>query len=267
MVNASTDDHHEESGPLLSKQVEEDGSKRSCNDKGNQPKKGKVDAAPDLRDLSVEVGNGLTAERLSLGHGNVVGEPRTREQWDSGLFGCLYEFCSSESEVCFLGSRAPCVLYGSNAEGLISGPQTFRNHCWLYCGLCLIGNTCFFLCLHPCKLPWLWLRLAPRLSFLPCLCLAPCFSFPNRSALRRKFNLEGGCEALNRSCGCCGSCLEDEVQREQCESACDLTTHVFCHQCALCQEGHEIRRRILHPGFNSQPLMEMIPPEEQTMSH
>lgn len=76
---------------------------------------------------------------------------------------------------------------------------------------------------------------------------------------------QGSCEALNRSCGCCGSFLEDEVQREQCESVCDLATHVFCHVCALCQEGRELRRRAPHPGFNAQPVLVMIPPEEQNM--
>ncbi|KAJ6392572.1 hypothetical protein OIU84_026818 [Salix udensis] len=44
----------------------------------------------------------------------------------------------------------------------------------------------------------------------------------------------GSCEALDRSCGCCGSFVEDDLQREQCESACDFATHVFCHPCALC---------------------------------
>ncbi|GKV12248.1 hypothetical protein SLEP1_g23420 [Rubroshorea leprosula] len=243
MSNTGTDDHHEESSPLLSKQVEEDGSKESCNDKGNRPKEGKVDAASDLSNLSVGVRYSWAPEGLPLGHANVA-----RGQWGSCLFACLGrndEYCCSDLEVCIVGSTAPCVLYGSNAEGLISGPQTFRNHCLLYCGLCLIGIPCF--------------SLGNR------LCLPSCFSFPNRSALRRKFNLEGSCEALSRSCGCCGSCLEDDVQREHCESVCDLATHVFCHQCALCQEGRESRRRILHPGFNFQPLLAMIPPGKQTM--
>ncbi|RYR50890.1 hypothetical protein Ahy_A06g025894 [Arachis hypogaea] len=77
---------------------------------------------------------------------------------------------------------------------------------------------------------------------------------------------KGSSEALNRSCGgCCGSFLEDEVQREQCETAFDLATHVFCHACALCQEGRELRRRLPHPGFNAQPVLVMIPPMEQSM--
>lgn len=76
---------------------------------------------------------------------------------------------------------------------------------------------------------------------------------------------QGSCEALDRSCGCCGSFLDDEVQREQCESACDFATHVFCHVCALCQEARELRRRQPHPGFNAHPVLVMIPPAEQSM--
>ncbi|XP_021903767.1 cell number regulator 8, partial [Carica papaya] len=141
-----------------------------------------------------------------------------------------------------LGSVAPCVLYGSNVERLGSAPGTFSNHCLPYSGLYMIGN-----------------------SFFGWNCLAPWFSYPTRTAIRRKFNLEGSCEALNRSCGCCGSCAEDELQREQCETACDFMTHVLCHSCALCQEGRELRRRLPHPGFNAQPVLVMIPPGEQMM--
>ena len=80
------------------------------------------------------------------------------------------------------------------------------------------------------------------------------------------FGKQGSCEALNRSCGCCGSFLEDDLQREQCQLACDMATHVFCHVCALCQEARELRRRLPHPGFNAQPVLAMIPPAEQSMA-
>ena len=76
---------------------------------------------------------------------------------------------------------------------------------------------------------------------------------------------QGTCETLAAHYGSCGSCVEDEVQREQCETACDFATHVFCHPCSLCQEGREIRRRLPHPGFNAPPALFMIPPGEQTM--
>lgn len=66
-----------------------------------------------------------------------------------------------------LGSFAPCVLYGSNVERLGLGPGTFANHCLPYSGLYLLGNSLF---------GW--------------NCMAPCFSYPSRTAIRRKFNLE-----------------------------------------------------------------------------
>ena len=60
--------------------------------------------------------------------------------------------------------------------------------------------------------------------------------------------------------------MGDDVQREQCESACDLATHLFCHVCSLCQEGRELRRRVPHPGFNGRPMLVMLPPSEQKMA-
>ncbi|KDP29093.1 hypothetical protein JCGZ_16482 [Jatropha curcas] len=242
-ANLNNTSDREESSPLLNKSHQE-------NDK--KPTKltdTKVAASPAEKSAAPELGQpeyGWTANGLPLGHGSVVGEPMGRAQWDSSLFACLGrndEFCSSDLEVCLLGSVAPCVLYGSNAERLGSSPGTFANHCLPYTGLYLIGN-----------------------SFFGWNCLAPWFSYPSRMAIRRRFNLEGSCEALNRSCSCCGSCVEDELQREHCESACDFATHVFCHPCALCQEGREIRRRVPHPGFNAQPVLVMMPPGEQGMA-
>lgn len=187
---------------------------------------------------------GWTADGLPIRY-SVTGEA-ARSQWDSSLFACLGrndEFCSSDLEVCLLGSVAPCVLYGSNVERMGSSPGAFANHCLPYTGLFVIGNSLF---------GW--------------NCLAPWFSYPTRTAIRRKFNLEGSCEALARSCGCCGDLIEDEGQREQCESACDMGTHVFCHPCAVCQEAREVRRRLPHPGFSApQPVLVMVPPGHQTM--
>lgn len=230
--NSNESNSHEESSPLLSNQVE------GVESIAEKPLK----ASPAEKSQAAE---GWTADGLPLGHGSVVGEPIGRTQWDSGLFSCLGrndEFCSSDLEVCLLGSVAPCVLYGSNVERLGSSPGTFANHCLPYSGLYLLGN-----------------------FFFGGNLLAPWFSYTSRSAIRRKFNLEGSCEALNRSCGCCGSFVEDEWQREQCETACDFATHIFCHTCALCQEGREVRRRLPHPGFNAQPVLVMIPPSEQSM--
>ncbi|KAG2690225.1 hypothetical protein I3760_09G177500 [Carya illinoinensis] len=248
--NNNNNVNYEESSPLLSKQVvegvEDDVKKAS---KPIDAKDEKVTVSPAAKAPAPVPGNlggyGWTANGLPLGHGSVVGEPMGRTQWNSSIFACLGrndEFCSSDLEVCLLGSVAPCVLYGGNVERLGSSPGTFGSRCLSYSGLYLIGNSIF------------------GGNFL-----APWFSYTSRTAIRRMFNLEGSCEALHRSCGCCGSLLEDEVQREQCESACDFATHVFCHVCALCQEGRELRRRLPHPGFNARPFLVMIPPGEQTM--
>lgn len=239
--NLNNNFNGEESSPLLSKSFQDEDKK--------PPTKAPIADAPVEKPAPPQLGQpeyGWTANGLPLSHGSVVGEPMGRAQWHSSLGACLGrndEFCSSDLEVCLLGSVAPCVLYGSNVERLGSTPGTFTNHCLPYTGLYLIGN-----------------------SFFGWNCLAPWFSYPSRTAMRRRFNLEGSCEALNRSCGCCGSCVEDEMQREHCESACDFATHVFCHLCALCQEGREIRRRVPHPGFNAQPVLVMMPPGEQAMA-
>ncbi|XWS59704.1 hypothetical protein CRYUN_Cryun08bG0144700 [Craigia yunnanensis] len=240
--NGRNNNDREESSPLLSKQVVEEDNTKKLYGKKSKEATTEVAASPEV---CTGVGFGWTADGLPLVHGSVVGESMGRSQWDSSLLACLGrndEFCSSDIEVCLLGSMAPCVLYGSNVERLGSAPGTFTNHCLPYSGLYLIGN-----------------------SFFGWNCLAPWFSYPTRAAIRQKFNLEGTFEALNRSCGCCGSCVEDDVEREQCESACDFATHVFCHACALCQEGRELRRRLPHPGFSAQPVLVMIPPGEQTM--
>ncbi|CAJ2632644.1 unnamed protein product [Trifolium pratense] len=224
--------HEEESSPLLHQQQQQQPPKAEQQQQTQQPPF-----------------HGWTADGLPMGHGSVMGQPIPRSQWSSSVCACLGQsdhFCSSDLEVCLLGSVAPCVLYGTNVERLGSNPEsnpgTFANHCLHYSGLYVIGNSC-------CG----WNALAPW------------FSYTSRTAIRRRFNLEGSCEALNRSCGCCGSFLEDEVKREQNELVCDLATHVFCHLCALCQEGRELRRRVPHPGFNVQPVLVMIPPGEQSM--
>ncbi|GAB4833729.1 Cell number regulator 8 [Ancistrocladus abbreviatus] len=187
---------------------------------------------------------GWTANGLPLGV--VRGQPLAgRTRWDSSLLSCLGrqdEFCSSDVEVCLLGAVAPCVLYGSNAERTGSAPGTFTNHCMTYTALYLIGNVFF---------GW--------------NCLAPWLSYTTRTAVRRRFNLEGNFEAFSRTYGCCRGIVEDDVQREQCETACDFATHFFCHPCSLCQEGREMRRRVPHPAFNAEPILVMIPPSEQTM--
>ncbi|KAF8395218.1 hypothetical protein HHK36_019160 [Tetracentron sinense] len=285
----------EESSPLLIKQGDRDSNAKHVETPAT-PTKSVVPESGYSCGYGVE----WTADGLPFGNGSVVGEPVARSQWDSSLLACLGrndEFCSSDLEVCLLGSVAPCMLYGSNVERLGSDSGAYANHCLSYTGLYLLGSSLF-----------------------GSNCMAPWFSYPSRTAIRRKFNLEasylspplfgtiissladgrlsvldnrwykiedhlrsqrklltlfswflwckqGSCEAFSRSCGCCGSIIEDEVQREQCESACDFATHFFCHTCSLCQEGRELRRRLPHPGFNGRPFLVMTPPMEQTMGH
>ncbi|CAI9098056.1 OLC1v1034616C2 [Oldenlandia corymbosa var. corymbosa] len=160
----------EESNPLLPKQesaveatLKNDAQKVST-DKNQALDAGKQSVDPSPMDW--------TAEGLPLAHGSVVGEPimGRRTPWNSSLCACLGQnddFCSSDLEVCLLGSVAPCVLYGSNVERLGSSPGSFANHCLSYTGLYLIGN-----------------------SFFGWNCLAPWFSYNSRTAIRRRFNLE-----------------------------------------------------------------------------
>ncbi|PKI68166.1 cell number regulator 8-like [Punica granatum] len=244
MADASDAPHHDESSPLLGEKEaqvgngkEEDAKAGATSAKIQPSKPAPVEGTPAPE--SASIGYVWAADGLP------VGEPVGRAQWDSSLFACLGrndEFCSSDLEVCLLGSVAPCMLYGSNAERLGSSPGTFATHCLAYCGLYLFGS-----------------------SFLGWN-LAPYFSYATRTAIRRRFNLEGSFEALHRSCGCRASIVEDEVQLEHCEAGCDLLTHVCCHACALCQEGREVRRRLPHPGFNAQPILVMVPPVEQSMA-
>ncbi|OAY78667.1 cell number regulator 8 [Ananas comosus] len=232
----------EESSPLLSQM---DGDDKVASALAPAPAPAKPSSAappPPAKGCAAE----WTADGVPMGHVSVVGEPVARNRWDSGLFSCLGrndEFCSSDLEVCLLGSFAPCVLYGSNVERLSSGQGSFANNCLPYTGLYCLGNSLF---------GW--------------NCIAPWFAYPARTAIRHKFNLEGSFEAFTRSCGCCcQSMVGDEAKREQVEMACDFLTHYMCHPCALCQEARELRRRLPHPGFNARSVLVMMPPMEQTM--
>ena len=220
---AAADEHHEEASPLLPPPADEKLPP------AQDPVKGCADGVPVVMGEPVAAPAGAAP----------------RESWDSGILSCLGrndEFCSSDLEVCLLGSVAPCVLYGSNVERLAAAPGTFANSCLPYTGLYMLGNSLF---------GW--------------NCLAPWFSHPTRTAIRRRYNLEGSFEAFTRQCGCCGGLAEDEERREHLEVACDLATHYFCHPCALCQEGRELRRRVPHPGFYGRSVIVMMPPTEQTM--
>ena len=84
-------------------------------------------------------------------------------------------------------------------------------------------------------------------------CLAPWFSYPIHITIWQKFNLEGSYEALNRSYGCYGSFLENDMQRKQYELACDIATHVFYHACTLYQEGCKLHRRLPYTKCDAWP--------------
>uniref|UniRef100_A0A5B7CC82 Putative cell number regulator 8-like n=1 Tax=Davidia involucrata TaxID=16924 RepID=A0A5B7CC82_DAVIN len=158
----------EESSPLLPNQPELDDGKKAATPTTTPPPVAAAKTFPPQGPAGISFG--WTADGLPLGNASVLGEPLGRTQWDSSLLACVGrndEFCSSDLEVCLLGSVAPCVLYGSNVERIGFGPWTFANHCLPYCGLYLIGN-----------------------SFFGWNCMAPWFSYPSRTAIRRKFNLE-----------------------------------------------------------------------------
>ncbi|KAF7022297.1 hypothetical protein CFC21_035094 [Triticum aestivum] len=82
----------------------------------------------------------------------------------------------------------------------------------------------------------------------------------------------GACISSSRVC-CCLLCLwippstKNKVQPSDVltlqEAPCgDLTTHLFCHLCAICQEYREIRERT-DSGTSSAP--DVTPPPVQTM--
>ncbi|KAE8721887.1 Detected protein of confused Function [Hibiscus syriacus] len=141
--NDNNSNDHQESSPLLAKQVLDEDLKEKPN--GKKSKEHTAEVSP-LPVFSTGHGFGWTADGLPLVHRSVLGEPLGRSQWNSSLFACLGrndEFCSSDIEVCLLGSVVPCVLHGTNVERLGSDPGTFVNHCLPYSALYLI------VC-HPC---------------------------------------------------------------------------------------------------------------------
>jgi Cys-rich protein (TIGR01571 family) len=189
----------------------------------------------------IEVANGVPAGP----GGPVMGAPVSRSAWSTGLFSCLGsqdEFCSSDLEVCIVGTFIPCVLYGGNMERILPRRSSFCTHCLSYSSLYFLGN-----CLFNTNI------------------LAPCFSYPSRTALRRKFNLEGTGEQIANTFGCCGSVIDDDESHECCESVLDCAVHVLCHPCALCQESRELRRRLPHPAFSRPAYLPQAPPMEQHM--
>ncbi|CAL9123186.1 unnamed protein product [Musa textilis] len=102
-----------------------------------------------------------------------------------------------------VGAVCPCFLFGKNAEFLGSG--TLAGSCMTHFILWgLVNSLC---CLFTGGL----------LAAVPGSMVA-CYACGYRKTLRARYNLQ------EAPCG-------------------DLTTHLFCHLCAICQEYREIRER------------------------
>ncbi|KAF6147748.1 hypothetical protein GIB67_006721 [Kingdonia uniflora] len=108
--------------------------------------------------------------------------------------------CCDDMQSCCVGLICPCYLFGKNADVLGSG--TMVGSCMTHFIICGIVNA---LC---CVLT------DGALLGLPG-CFVACYACGYRRSLRAKYNLP------EAPCG-------------------DLTTHVFCHLCAICQEYREI---------------------------
>ncbi|CAL9187754.1 unnamed protein product [Musa hybrid cultivar] len=111
--------------------------------------------------------------------------------------------CFDDMQSCCVGAVCPCFLFGKNAEFLGSG--TLAGSCMTHFILWgLVNSLC---CLFTGGL----------LAAVPGSMVA-CYACGYRKTLRAKYNLQ------EAPCG-------------------DLTTHLFCHLCAICQEYREIRER------------------------
>ncbi|PKA57960.1 Cell number regulator 5 [Apostasia shenzhenica] len=132
--------------------------------------------------------------------------------------------CCDDMQSCIIGTICPCFLFGKNAEFLGSG--TLAGSCMTHFILWgLVNSLC---CLFSGGI----------LAFVPGGMVA-CYACGYRKALRAKFDLQ------EAPCG-------------------DLTTHLFCHLCANCQEYREIRERSTG-STPSLPFSEVTAPSIQTM--
>ncbi|KAJ1283241.1 hypothetical protein BS78_03G113500 [Paspalum vaginatum] len=130
--------------------------------------------------------------------------------------------CFDDPQSCCIGATCPCFLFGKNAQFLGSG--TLAGSCTTHCMLWgLLTSLC---CVFTGGL----------VLAVPGSAVA-CYACGYRSALRTKYNLP------EAPCG-------------------DLTTHLFCHLCAICQEYREIRERT---GSSSTSAPNVTPPPVQTM--
>ncbi|KAK1279555.1 Cell number regulator 5 [Acorus gramineus] len=133
--------------------------------------------------------------------------------------------CCDDMQSCCIGLLCPCYLFGKNAEYLGSG--TLVGSCMTHFLLwgLLNGLCCLFT--EGCLLG------CPGSS-------VACYAYGYRRALREKYNLQ--------------------------EAPCtDLTTHIFCHMCAICQEYREIRERSGDRNPTDLTLSVVTAPQTQTM--
>lgn len=128
--------------------------------------------------------------------------------------------CFDDMPSCCVGVFCPCFLFGKNAESLGSG--TLAGSCMTHFILWGVVNG---LC---CLLT------EGALLGIPGTVVA-CYACGYRKALRAKYNLQ------EAPCG-------------------DLTTHIFCHPCAICQEYREIRERGGSSGSSLQLPAVSAPP-------
>ncbi|KAF9587679.1 hypothetical protein IFM89_004511 [Coptis chinensis] len=133
--------------------------------------------------------------------------------------------CCDDMHSCCLGLTCPCFLFGKNAEFLGSG--TLAGSCITHFILWGIVNAicCMLTDGTLCCLPG---------------CFVACYACGYRRTLRSKYDLP------EVPCG-------------------DLTTHLFCHMCAICQEYREIRERSIDSRQLNFKLAEVIAPPVQRM--
>ncbi|KAH0464912.1 hypothetical protein IEQ34_005015 [Dendrobium chrysotoxum] len=137
--------------------------------------------------------------------------------------------CCDDMQSCIIGTICPCFLFGKNAEFLGSG--TLAGSCMTHFILWgLVNSLC---CLFSGGI----------LAFFPGAMVA-CYACGYRKALRAKYKLQ------EAPCG-------------------DLTTHLFCHPCAICQEYREIRERstgstppLIWTDMNAPTIQAMHPTEK-----
>ncbi|ONK67468.1 uncharacterized protein A4U43_C05F370 [Asparagus officinalis] len=132
--------------------------------------------------------------------------------------------CCDDMQSCCIGTVCPCYLFGKNAEFLGSG--TLAGSCMTHFILWGLLNS---LC---CMFSGGILTLVPGST-------VACYACGYRRALRAKYNIQ------EAPCG-------------------DLTTHMFCHLCAVCQEYREICDRS-DGSISVLAFPAVTPPAIQTM--